>query len=45
VYFAHTRQQMEPLLAGVDLALVEEVCLGGNTIDVEAAHALAKFLV
>jgi Ran GTPase-activating protein 1 len=36
---------VELLLASVDPALVEDVRLGGNTIGVEAAHALAEFLV
>jgi hypothetical protein len=40
-----SRADVEPLLAGVDPALVEEVRLSGNTIGVEAAHALAEFLV
>ncbi|KAK0221714.1 hypothetical protein IW262DRAFT_923165 [Armillaria fumosa] len=39
-----TRADIEPLLAGVDAAKIEEIHLGGNTIGVDASVALAEFL-
>ncbi|KAL7279803.1 RNI-like protein [Trametes coccinea BRFM310] len=39
-----TRADIEAHLAGVDPTLIEEIHLGGNTIGVEAAQALAEFL-
>lgn len=39
-----SRADVEPLLKDCDAASVEEVHLGGNTIGVEAAEALAEFL-
>jgi Ran GTPase-activating protein (RanGAP) involved in mRNA processing and transport len=38
------RSDVEPLLEGVDPALIEEIHLGGNTIGVAASDALAEFL-
>lgn len=40
----NTREDVEPLLANADPALVEEVHFGGNTIGIEAAEAIADFL-
>lgn len=40
-----TRTDIEPLFKGIDPASVEEVHFGGNTIGVEAAEALAEFLL
>lgn len=39
-----SRSDIEPHLKDVDPATIEEVHLGGNTIGVEAAKALAQFL-
>ncbi|KAI0699954.1 RNI-like protein [Cerioporus squamosus] len=39
-----TRADIEPLLAKYDPTIIEEIHLGGNTIGVEAAQALAEFL-
>ncbi|KAI0631936.1 RNI-like protein [Trametes polyzona] len=39
-----TRADIEAHLAGVDPTVIEEIHLGGNTIGVEAAQALADFL-
>ncbi|CDO69904.1 hypothetical protein BN946_scf184884.g63 [Trametes cinnabarina] len=39
-----TRADIEAHLAGVDPTKIEEIHLGGNTIGVEAAQALAEFL-
>ncbi|KAF9778712.1 hypothetical protein BJ322DRAFT_1014467 [Thelephora terrestris] len=39
-----SRSDIEPHLENVDPAVVEEIHLGGNTIGVEAAKALAEFL-
>ncbi|KAI1794972.1 RNI-like protein [Ganoderma leucocontextum] len=39
-----TRADIEPHLAKSDPAVIEEIHLGGNTIGVEAAQALAEFL-
>ncbi|KAI0667732.1 RNI-like protein [Trametes maxima] len=39
-----TRADIEARLAGVDPTAIEEIHLGGNTIGVEAAQALAEFL-
>ncbi|KAH9891850.1 RNI-like protein [Cubamyces lactineus] len=39
-----TRADIEAHLAGVDPAVIEEIHLGGNTIGVGAAQALAEFL-
>ena len=39
-----TRADIEPHLAKYDPTLIEEIHLGGNTIGVEAAQALAEFL-
>jgi len=39
-----SRSDIEPYLKGVDPTVIEEVHLGGNTIGVEAAKALAEFL-
>ncbi|KAI8971182.1 RNI-like protein [Trametes punicea] len=39
-----TRADIEAHLAGVDPTVIEEIHLGGNTIGVEAAQALAEFL-
>lgn len=39
-----SRSDIEPHLRGVDPTVVEEIHLGGNTIGVEAAKALAEFL-
>jgi Ran GTPase-activating protein 1 len=38
------RSDIDPLLKGVDPALIEEIHLGGNTIGVAASEALAEFL-
>ncbi|KAI4522363.1 RNI-like protein [Schizophyllum commune Loenen D] len=40
----NTRADIEPLLAGIDPTLIEEIHLGGNTVGIEAAQALAEFL-
>ena len=39
-----TRADIAPHLANFDPAVIEEIHLGGNTIGVEAAQALAEFL-
>lgn len=39
-----TRADIEPHLASFDPTAIEEIHLGGNTIGVEAAQALAEFL-
>ena len=39
-----SRSDIEPHLKDVDPTIVEEIHLGGNTIGVEAAKALAEFL-
>ena len=39
-----SRLDIEPHLRGIDPTVVEEIHLGGNTIGVEAAKALAEFL-
>jgi len=39
-----SRSDIESHLIDVDPAVVEEIHLGGNTIGVEAAKALAEFL-
>ncbi len=39
-----TRADIEPHLAKYDPTVIEEIHLGGNTIGVEAAEALAEFL-
>ncbi|PIL22746.1 hypothetical protein GSI_15439 [Ganoderma sinense ZZ0214-1] len=39
-----TRADIEPHLAKADPTIIEEIHLGGNTIGVEAAQALAEFL-
>ena len=39
-----TRADIEPHLAKSDPTIIEEIHLGGNTIGVEAAQALAEFL-
>jgi len=39
-----SRSDIEPHLKGVDPTVTEEIHLGGNTIGVEAAKALAEFL-
>ncbi|KAI0770107.1 RNI-like protein [Fomes fomentarius] len=39
-----TRADIEPHLANFDPTAIEEIHLGGNTIGVEAAQALAEFL-
>lgn len=39
-----SRSDIEPHLKDVDPTVIEEVHLGGNTIGVEAAKALAEFL-
>lgn len=40
----NSREDVEPLLADVDPTLIEEIHLGGNTIGVGAAQAIADFL-
>jgi Ran GTPase-activating protein 1 len=45
VFPSYTTTDVELLLASVDPALVEDIRLGGNTIGVKAAHALAEFFV
>ena len=40
----NTRADVEPLLAGIDPTTIEEIHLGGNTVGIEAAQALAEFL-
>ncbi|OJT09438.1 Ran GTPase-activating protein 1 [Trametes pubescens] len=40
----NSRADIETHLAGVDPTVIEEIHLGGNTIGVEAAQALADFL-
>lgn len=39
-----TRADVEPLLKDIDPTIVEEIHLGGNTIGIEAAQALAEFI-
>ena len=39
-----TRADIEPYLHGVDTTKIEEIHLGGNTLGVDAAEALAEFL-
>ncbi len=39
-----TADDIQPLLKDVDPSFIEEIHLGGNTIGVGAAEALAKFL-
>lgn len=39
-----SRSDIEPHLKGVDPTIIEEIHLGGNTIGVEAAKALAELL-
>jgi hypothetical protein len=39
-----SRLDIEPHLEDVDPTVIEEIHLGGNTIGVEAAETLAKFL-
>jgi len=39
-----SRSDIESHLKGVDPTVIEEIHLGGNTIGVEAAKALAEFL-
>lgn len=39
-----SRSDIEPHLKGVDPIVIEEIHLGGNTIGVEAAEALAELL-
>lgn len=39
-----SRSDIEPHLKDVDPTVIEEIHLGGNTIGVEAAKALAEFL-
>ena len=39
-----TREDIAPILAEHDPALVEEIHFGGNTIGIEASQALAEFL-
>ncbi|KAJ3573994.1 hypothetical protein NP233_g2075 [Leucocoprinus birnbaumii] len=39
-----TAADIEPHLANVDPTIIEEIHMGGNTIGVEAAEALGKFL-
>jgi hypothetical protein len=39
-----SRSDIEPHLDDVDPTVIEEIHLGGNTIGVEAAKALAEFL-
>ena len=40
----NTREDIEPYLKDIDATLLEEIHLGGNTIGVDASHALAEFL-
>lgn len=40
----NTREDIDPYLRDIDASLLEEIHLGGNTIGVEAAQALAEFL-
>jgi Ran GTPase-activating protein (RanGAP) involved in mRNA processing and transport len=39
-----SRSDIDPHLKNVDPTVIEEICLGGNTIGIEAAKALAEFL-
>jgi Ran GTPase-activating protein 1 len=39
-----TEDDFNKLITGLDPAIIEEVHLGGNTIGVDAAKALATFL-
>jgi Ran GTPase-activating protein 1 len=40
----NTREDIVPLLTGIDPAKLEEIHFGGNTIGVDASLALAEFL-
>lgn len=40
----NTRADIEPILSKVDPKIIEEIHLGGNTIGIESAQALAEFL-
>jgi Ran GTPase-activating protein 1 len=40
----NTRADIEPWLRDADPTIIEEIHLGGNTIGVDAAKALAEFL-
>ena len=39
-----SRADIEPILSKVDPKIIEEIHLGGNTIGIEAAQAIAEFL-
>lgn len=39
-----TRADIDPYLHGVDPTRIEEIHLGGNTLGIEAAEAVADFL-
>lgn len=39
-----SRSDIESHLKDVDPTVIEEICLGGNTVGIEAAEALAEFL-